>query len=68
MWPMGLLFSLQYCKICLLEIRIVDNDIDVWNSACFEILKDSNDFNSTIDKREMVKGNLRDKTNVLILK
>ena len=53
---MGLLFSLQYCKICLLEIWIVDNDIDVWNSACFEILKDSNDFNSTIDKREMVKG------------
>ena len=51
-----------------MEIWIVDNDIDVWNSACFEILKDSNDFNSTIDKREMVKGNLRDKTNVLILK
>ena len=32
------------------------------------MLNDSNDFNSTIDKKEMVKENLRDKTNVLILK
>ena len=30
------------------------------------MFNDSNDFNSTIDKKEMVKGNLRDKTNVLI--